>query len=371
MKKKILLYLASNSEFYTNLYPSIKKGFEEAGCKVIGAPSLLDAPSLLTAIKQHKPDFVFEMNRVKSEIKDFPDNVIHVCWLVDFWGRVHEELRGSDILYTWAHDWVKDFKELNIEPVDFLPPATDAVLYKPISTEKKSDFIFLGHISKNWSQEELNREVGIKDGHTFYFKDLLPIIQRFVLSQEDTKTFQNSLQNQNIQLYEPIDKTLSYDIWSRTFRQTKREAYLDFFIDRIEDISIYGSQNWLLYDKYKCSYKGFISSPLDINLAIQESNYLLHDGNYPHFRTFDAMASGVVVVAAKPAKQFNDPWEKLGFKSEKDYISVDIDSNMFDRDSLHNIELHDHIAKNAREKVLKEHLWVHRALKVLKDIDNL
>lgn len=371
MKKKVLLYLASNSPFYTNLYPSIKNGFEEAGCEVIGGENLLNSASLIGEINKHKPDFVFEMNRVKSEIQNFPDGVIHICWLVDFWGRMHDELRGSDILYTWANDWVKYFEEAGVKPVYYLPPATDSTIYKQQNVEKEYDFIFLGHISKKWSAEELNREIGYKNNKKFYFKDLLPYIRNFVLSKNNTGPFLDSLKAYDILLNSPIDKTLLYDISNRTFRQTRREQYTDMFIELSDKIAIYGSEQWLLYDKYKRLYKGFITKPEEMNAVIQKANILLHDGNYPHFRTFDAMASGVVVAAAQAPDNFEKPWEVLGFKDGEDYLNVDIYSDIIDVERFKDKTLLKQISGRARDKVLNEHLWVHRAEKVIKDISNL
>ncbi len=370
-KIKVLLYLASNSPFYTNLYPSIKRGFQEAGCEVDGGANLLKEDELVKKIDTFKPDFVFEMNRVKSEISNFPDGVIHICWLVDFWGRLHNQLKGSDILYVWAEDWIKNFKKNGVKRVYYLPPATDKNIYKTLKCKKSNYYIFLGHISSNWKDEELSREVGVKNKKIIFFKDLLPYIKDFVLSKYNDKSFLDSLVDKGIKLYEPMDKTLLYDISNRTFRQVRRELYIDKFININKNIAIYGSKNWKLHDKYSSYYKGYISKPNEINKAINRSNVLLHDGNYPHFRTFDAMASGVVVAAAQAPDNFDNPWEKLGFKDAQDYINVDIYSNEINNEVFMDESLLKKISQNAKEKVLKEHLWIHRAKKVLADLSDL
>ena len=368
---KVLLYLASNSPFYQNLYPSIKKGFEEAGCEVHGDANLLAKKELIEKIKLFKPDFVFEMNRVKSEIENFPKGVIHICWLVDFWGRVHDELKGSDILYVWADEWVKHFQKIGMKEVYHLPPATDKTIYKPLKLKKRYDFIFLGHISKNWTDEELSRKIGFKDKKIVYFKDLLPYAKKYVTAKNNNVSFLDSLADENIILNNSIDKTIIYDISNRTYRQIRREYFIDVFTKTSDNIVIYGSENWKLYDGYSSYYKGYISKPNEINRAICESNILLHDGNYPHFRTFDAMASGVVVAAAQPPDNFDNPWRKLGFKDGEDYINVDIYSKKIDIKLFKDKNLLKKISQNAKEKVLKEHLWVHRAQRVLKDVSDL
>lgn len=370
--KKVLLYLASNSPFYTNLYPSIKRGFQEAGCLVEGGANLLESKELIEKIDSFKPDFVFEMNRVKSEIQDFPEGVIHICWLVDFWGRVHEDFIGSDILYTWAEDWVKHFKRVGLKNVFYLPPATDKAVYKlKKDVEKNVDLLFLGHISNNWSSKELKREIGVYEGKKLFFHQLAPLIEEFVLAKHHTETFLNSLQRRGFYLKKPIDKTLLYDISNRSFRQIRREHYVDLFLKLDKSIEIYGSPNWNLYEKYKDFYKGYIENPLELNEKIQNANVLLHDGNYPHFRTFDAMASGTAVAAAKAHDDYGDPWLALDFIDKQDYINVDIYNEDVDLSILNDKKKLKDISQNARKKVLENHLWVHRIEQVLRDIDRL
>lgn len=366
--KKILFYLASNSPFYTNLYPSMKRGFEETGYEVIGGSNLLESEELLQEIDKHKPDFVFEMNRVKSEIENFPDDVVHICWLVDFWGRTHDELKGSDILYTWANDWVHHFHKVGIERVYHLPPATDATIYKKETTKKSYDFMFLGHISKDWSEDELNRVIGHRHGEKLIFKDLLVYIKETVLSSSKAMTLPLYLEKKNIVFNTPVDKALTYDINNRAIRHIRRERYIDIFLNISENIALYGSDNWLLHDKYKKFYKGFIYEPNEMNSAMQKSNILLHDGNDPHFRTFDAMAAGVVVAAAEVHDLCVKAWENLGFKDGEHYLSIDTYSDNLDAKKFKDKKFLKKIAKNAQKKVLKEHLWVHRADKIIADV---
>jgi hypothetical protein len=311
------------------------------------------------------------MNRVKSEIENFPNEVMHVCWLVDFWGRTHSELYGSDILYVWAHDWIQYFEEEGITNVFYLPPATDKSIYRPLNKVKKSSFVFLGHISKEWSQSELSRKIGTKDGRPFYFKEILPYIKRHVLSSYTTYPFLDTLKDENIFLDIPIDKSVLYDISSRSFRHFRRTMYIDLFANKNNKLVIYGSENWKLYKQYREFYKGYISEPLEINSAIQESEFLLHDGNYPHFRTFDAMAAGTIVASAQAPGNIDNPWNLLDFEDQKDYINIDIYSKNINIDIFLDKKLMEAIAQNAKNKVLAKHLWVHRVQKVIKDVQNL
>ena len=366
--KKVLLYLASNSPFYTNLYPSIKRGFEEAGCVVEGGPNLLESEALLKKIETFQPDFVFEMNRVKSEIENFPKNVIHVCWLVDFWGRRSEELIGSDILYVWSMTWIEKFKEIGIQNVHYLAPATDAKIYENNNRKKNHEFVFLGHMSKQWTNQELHRKIGRIGNQELFFKDILSYVREYVLTPNMQKPLIDILKNYGIVLADNLDKPLLYDIFSRAFRQIRREHFIDIFTNKV---SIYGSKNWLLYDKYRNSYKGYIEKPQLLSAIIQSSKILLHDHYDPHFRTFDAMACGTLVVTAKEKINMDSPWMKLGLIDKEDYISVDINSKLSNKNDFLNQRYYKDIIKNAQEKVLLKHLWVHRAEQILHDVKGI
>lgn len=373
MKKKVLVYLASNSPFYTNLYLQIKEGFEEGGLEVIGDSSLLKEKELIKKIDEVKPYFVFEMNRSKNEIKNFPKDVIHICWLVDFWGRKHNEIEGSDILYCWAENWIKHFTNNSNNKVLFLPPATSKSFYYPIENKiKNHDFLFLGHIPNPWSKSELEREVGYINNKKAQFKDIIPILESFIMNKDINISCHDFLKQNNIYLNSNIEKSLEYDISSRTFRQVRRKKFITPFCKNKEfKTIIYGTQNWKNYIDFKNHHKGYLDSTKKINQELSKSNILLHDGNYPHFRTFDAMAAKCCVVACETPSSHGDTWGVLGFKENVDFIKVDIFSNDINFEIFRNKKLIKDIKENAYKKVLENHLWVHRAQTILNDLKEL
>lgn len=369
---KVLLYLASNSPFYTQLFLQIKEGFEEAGLEVIGGPNLLQDTELVQLVEEHKPLFVFEMNRSKNEIKSFPKEVMHVCWLVDFWGRKHYEIEGSDILYCWSKSWVKAFENQSAnQNVLFLPPATSSKSYYPLAKEKTNDFLFLGHIPNPWNNDELMRPVGILNGQEILFKELLPLLKKYALNKELNMDCHSYLKKHKVILKQPVDKVLEYDISSRTQRQVRREAFVKLFLKKGFLLSVFGSENWLNYELFKEFYKGYIDEPSKINEELAKTNILLHDGNYPHFRTFDAMAAKCCVATCETPSSHKNSWLDLGFKEDEDYIKVEFFSQKVDFNKFKNKKLLNDIAYNAYNKVKKSHLWVHRAETILLDIEKL
>ena len=86
--------------------------------------------------------------------------------------------------------------------------------------------------------------------------------------------------------------------------------------------SIYGT-NWEHYPKFREHYKGYISSPHEINKAIQESKVMVHDNHNLHFRVLDAMINGTPVAMGVPRK-VNDNLELFGLIKGIHYLQIDI-----------------------------------------------
>lgn len=362
---KILFFMASNSIWYKELYKSIKKGFEDFGCTVIGGHSLLNPPDLIKLIEKENPDFVFEHNRVKDEIPDFPENVIHFSWLVDFWGRDIDKITGSNIIYLWSLLWLERFSKKGFKNIKYLAPATDSTIYKSINEKKIYDFLFLGHISNIWRKEELNRKITNDFKSNLLFKNILPLAKEYLQFNDFSIHFKDFIEEKiNIKLH--IDKVLNYDICERAIRQTRREQFIDSFIEDNLNLTIFGSENWLKYDKYMKSYKGYISNPIELNREISKSWILLHDDNTPHFRIFDSMAAGTVVTCSSIGNSEINAWEYLGFTEGEDYFLINPYSNKNNL-PIHNKSLLIDIAENAKNKVLKNHLWLNRAEQIIND----
>lgn len=371
---KLILLIPDNSLFYRHLFHAVKAGFEEIGCTVIDGRG--DLP-LQVLIDHHRPDFVFEMNRTKSEYEDYPSEIPHICWLVDFWGRTPDTLGESDILYTFSNGWVRLFDTTKAKKIAYFPPATDPKIFYPSPGPKKSDFIFMGHIPSPWSTEELERPVGLNNQEGFVkFKDLLPIIQEFAATRYTETSLLDRLGKVfNCDFNDLKNSALMYDISSRAMRQARRETFLNHCLTLSDSLIIYGTQNWQQYPLFQDKYIRFVEKPTELNQVIQEAHILLHDGNYPHFRTFDAMAAGTVVAAAAPSVRSDTPmddWETLGFEKNIDYIEVDFYASdttlgrlLSDKKFLADV------AYNGREKILSGHTWAHRASRVINDLKEI
>lgn len=370
---RILFYFNSNSEFYSNLFYSIKRGFEEAQCIVEGEPKVLDSDTLRKKILSFQPDFVLEINRTKSEIDNFPEDVLHVSWLFDLWETEPKDMY-SDIIYTFGYSWLKRFPKTCAKYITCLPPATDESIYKPINIEKKFDFSFFGHIPKPWKEDELNRKVGYQDTKPILFKDILSGVESALLSQKNPflsnsnrfsfKLFQKK---HNFKFIPNLSNSLQYDITARIFRLENRLRFLNLIKETSDNISIYGT-NWEQHKDFKRFFKGYITSPHDINKAIQSSKVMLHDNHNFHFRILDSMAGGIPVTMTVP-KKTNDNLELFGLKKDIHYLEVDVfNKKPF---SLPSKKQLNYISINAINLVKERHLWKHRAETILNDVSKL
>lgn len=378
MYKKVLLYLPFVSDFYIGLYSQIKYGFESIGCIVDGGCGYLSSTQIKQKIDTFQPDFVFEMNRSKSEIVDFPKDILHICWLVDYWEKTPDDIQGSDILYLFSHVWLKDHTKFDGSLLDVLYPGTDTNIYYPKTQHVESNsVIFVGHMPKVWTEKDLNRDIRLSNHKIIKFKDLVEIVHEFTMNPEDFsdgtiatyKYIIKYLNTQNIDLLQ--DKVLHYDIFSRLFREGRRLGVINKVI-KSNNINIYGNEAWLERKHLSKYYKKFLNTPEELNNAFNKNRYLLHDGNMPHFRTFDAMAAGLLVLKPEVINYgIEDEWQFLDFKEGEEIFTYSLlEDNFSCLDNIDKNHMKD-ISVAIRDKIKLSHTWTKRAEKILKDVENV
>jgi len=286
------------------------------------------------------------------------------------WNRPPHELY-SDIIYTFGYYWINIFPKSCAKYIACLPPATDDSIFKPLDREKLFDFSFFGHIPKPWNQKELNRIVGYQKNKSIYFKDILGHIESALLreanpflSMENQFSFESFQKEYEFEFAPNLAHNLQYDIKTRVFRQKNRSHFLNIMKQTSNNISIFGT-NWELHDDFSDFHRGYIDSPSDINIAIQESKIMLHDNHNLHFRILDAMANGTPVTVTSPRKS-SDALELYGFIKDVHYLEVDIfDKKHFEMPSTQVLNT---ISENAMKIVKENHLWKHRARTILNDL---
>ncbi|QFR48349.1 glycosyltransferase family 1 protein [Sulfurimonas lithotrophica] len=374
----IALFMPSKTSFYDGLFNSLKKAFEHHGYEVTGGCGFLSGIKLDLFINKYNPKVFFEMNRCKSEINNFPKNILHICWLVDLLGRKLENITGSEIVYFFSTEWMKDFKHSENCKIGWLPPASDPEEYYPIKDHKKIfNSVFLGHIPNPWSNDLLNRIVCEDSNKKIIFSDVLNQFENIWGSQDsivNNDIYINEvidwLRKNNFVSIDITDKTLRYDIGCRIIRKARRLFFLDWLLENIdiEPMGIFGGSNWKNWSKYKNMYQKELLTTKEMNNVYNKTKLLIHEGVGFHFRVFDAMLAGTPVIIRK-SKQDNDfGGIATMFDENIEYISIDI--NKFHKFQFDDDILND-ISDRAREKVLLNHTWFHRLSQVVKDINDV
>ena len=380
--KKVLLYLPYDSDFYKGLYEQIKRGFEQVGWHMEGGCGYLEGPLLIRKIESFKPDFIFEMNRTKSELNIACLGIPHVCWLVDYWGRTAGQIKGSDILYLFSHAWLTEYKDYD-GLIDVLYPGTDIDLYATCRGERSNRAIlFLGHLPKIWEEAELNRRIYLSGNRVVQFKQVVDLVHHFSINPVDyqknaisTKAFlRNQLKTQYLDTYG--DQALFYDIFTRAFREGRRVGVMSQLVKHFDEVQIYGSENWLQREIFAHFYKGFLHTPQAMSKVLNQACFLLHDGAMPHFRTFDGMAAGCMVLKPDVSDYgIFDEWKNLGFTEGLEVYTYRLSEESISEmcayiKKLSLSQLKD-ISVSNKEKMIACHSWAHRALKIIKDVQSL
>ena len=370
--KKVLLYLPFKSDFYIGLYEDMRDGFEEAGCIVEGGYQYLESEELIKKINSFKPDFVFEMNRTKDEIENFPKEVIHICWLVDYWGRVSTNISGSDILYVFDNDWRNEYHKYNGKLVDVMNPGTNTKKYfiKDNKSISKS-VLMLGHMPKPWTKKELDRVIDI-DGLKIKFSESLKYIYPYATTfcKADVLTKEIIYRMGIDSFIRKCTGDIFYDLSARATREIRRSHAIENLLKFDLPFTLYGNTNWLLRLKFKHYYGGYLSSQEEMNEAYNKHDFLMHDSSIPHFRVFDAMSAGIIVIRTFYKPEDYNAWKHILLIDNKEIFTYKFDN--FDEISATLTHLTEQqimeLRYSIRNKILQNHTWKHRAEKVLFDV---
>ncbi len=377
--KVLALFMPSETPFYFGLFKAMKKSFETNGFSVVGACQLLEDKELKNFINQYNPSIFFEMNRCKAEINHFPENILHICWIVDLWGRKLSDIKGSEIIYFFSTEWLKDFKADYHCKIDWLPPASDPDTYFPIkNSEKLYNSVFVGHISNPWEERLLKRIIYKKNNTEILFSDILDNFEYPWAIQDDIVNNDCYIKEVTAWIKKRFsvnvdinDSVLRYDIGCRIIRKGRREVFLDWLLSntQIQPLAIFGSENWTKWAKYKPYYKNELKTPNEMNKVFNQSNTVIHEGVGFHFRLFDAMLSGIPILLRKSKQDSLEGGLNTYFEENIDYISYDLSKTNNSYTNTISKETLKEISENGRKKALKYHTWDTRLLKVAKDIN--
>ena len=369
------LFLPATTPFYRTVFKGMKLGFEQLGHKVLGGTEFLEEAELIRFCEQFKPDFIFEMNRSKNQIPLFPSSVKHIAWVVDSMGLDLNDFCGSEIVYLFGYaGWLETYKNQTSNLVDWLAPGFCPQDYHYGQKDTQYDFSFAGHMPLPWNTAELNRVVYDRPGCQLSFKELYDRYCREWTPRvrESYQLAQKIIQDVTGEEIEIPAGSLRYDIACRSSRMVQRTRLVDMMLKSSEDLKLYGPENWKAWPAYSRFYQKYLTSPAELCEVYQTSKVNFHEGVGPHFRVFDCMAAGgFLFCAAGPNR---DVYGELNWIFTPGEHYIPFDEENFSELATYYLSNRKHrlqIAKNASEKVHKEHTWRHRAQKICQDFYKL
>lgn len=376
---KIALFLPPNF-FYVKLFFSMKKALEAHGFHVMGRAELLVGDALLEFCRQSQPDIILEMNRTRNEVPELPKHIVHIGWIVDNLGKKINTFSGSELLYLFWHNWIKDCRSPSSRVVDWLPPGFDQELYFPESRNFLSDISFVGHISFPWSTEEKKRILFESPELIITFEDALRHLEyqaQWVdltgYNEDDFIEMALAFLPAQVRDRISLDSCVQYDLGCRAIlRMAFRQKMLDLVVASGASMRFFGTGGWNAWPQYQFFYQIALTDPADVRAVYQSSKINLHEGVGVHFRTLDCMASGGLLFFMASPDDARPGGIQTFFTPGKHYVAVD--ENDFLKKTafyLAHPEERKQICDQAYQEVMEKHTWIHRIQKIVDDLNTL
>jgi hypothetical protein len=375
--KHISIFLPFKSIFYYRIYCFLRTSFIKQGYQVTGQCGLLTNDEMNTWLNLHKPDFIFEMNRVKDEILILHEkNIFHISWIVDFQGRDETQIKGSDITYFFDPGWEENYQTGGYKA--WMPPGTctDTFFPQKVPQDYQYQFGFMGHIPNPWTKTELKRHLK-NNGYSITFNDLLQEYEKELekisgkmLTHTDLKDVIRKIMIKLIGYEIDIPRSIYYDLMERTKRIENRQNIIGLALSVSQGLIIYGSENWCLWPLYKKYYHSFMESPAEINNFHQSVRCNLHDGLSFHFRSIDCLASGGLLLHLNNSKAM-DGRGLFDYFDKKNHYYEFTNENFQDvyQSAISAPYRNSSAQKEALAEVRENHSWDKRVEKIIFDVE--
>ncbi|OQX14502.1 MAG: hypothetical protein BWK76_14555 [Desulfobulbaceae bacterium A2] len=371
--RRLALFLPADTPFYRQLFTAMRQGFVKQRVEVFGACRLLEQAELLESLAAWRVNVVLEMNRTRNALPELPAAMRHISWIVDTNGRHGASFAGSDILYFFGAPWLNHHPHNDHQFMDWLPPGASPELYPYAERPYKSVLSFVGHIPRPWSSAE--RERVVASGLTFgaLYPRLLEhwtgmTRKNFANDQylQSAQSLIRELLGEDLGLEDPV---LRYDIGCRSVRMMNRSELVSLALGASRSLRLYGPDNWLHWPEFAPYYIGFLTTPAQMTAVYQGSRCNLHEGVGPHFRSFDCMAAGGVLLYRRSPDDHEYGGLATLFEPGVQYL--DCDSGDI-REQVAACAADTRrcraIGRAAAGEIRARHTWTHRASKILADL---
>ncbi|MEE9386532.1 MAG: glycosyltransferase [Nannocystaceae bacterium] len=373
----ISIFLPRPTQFYSDLFGQMKRGFEAHGVHISGALRHLNAEAMRQWCAEKRPQVVFEMNRARCEVPSLPRSIRHIVWVVDLGGRPVPSFAGSEIAYFFSPGWQVLYGQSGFNR--WMGPGADEQCYPAAPHIPATHASFVGHMPLPWTEAQLRRNV--TGGHAnLTFADLLPDLERWLRSTPETRT---PVANDSATVADILcrrycghpliaDDALRYDICGRLVRHIGRGDVADALVRHAPTLAFYGSPNWSHWPTYAPHYRGLLDRPSALHAAYVGSAINVHEGNGVHFRSMDVMSSRGLLFYREHWNDAKPGGMHEHFEPEVHYVPFTLDTlgEQMQR-YLREPKRADRVRENAAEAIAARHTWKHRAAGVLRDIQQV
>lgn len=376
---RIALFAPAAPHFVMTL-KGLKEGFEALGAEVqVGWPPL-DGRMLTTFVASFQPDLLFEVNRARDQIEEFDGKVLHAAWFEA--GRydtasIAGGLGGSDRLYVMLPPDLMGLDLSGTSDWSYLWPGVDPAVFHPAETPVRWDLSLVGHLYPPPPSPLLEAELVADEAGAGPFGDFVEAVERLPLSglPLTPAAFRALLTGHCAARGVPLDRDrlderAMFLVDELMLRLRSRRIVADAMLRASGSTRFFGNAGWALWPDYARHYGGEILTPRALAGVYRASALNVHVTPWPyHFRTFDVMGCGGVVMINRTGRHAVGPVFEQDFTPGEHYVDYgDDDLPEVARRMLRDDAARRRIGAAAARRVVEAHTWRHRAARILGDL---
>ncbi len=381
-KSERLTILLINFQYFLN--KEMENTIKRLGHNLVILKGTIDDPlskimqDILKAIIQYKPDFILTINHLGFDEEGILAELLNsiempvAIWYVDSPRMIirayRENVKPNKVLFMWERFYVKEAKKLGFEHAYYLPLATDDRLFFPMKRKKLYEVGFVGNSMIKPSmilQKELDDNL----------KDIIKKYSPVVAAKRMTfKQFMKTVDD------EVRDRILSRDIHiQQTFEaaliQTAAQIYRLNCVRRLKGFNtvISGDELWeTVLDKNSFHiipprdyYRELNSFYNSVCINFNSTNVQMPEA--VNQRVFDVPASGGFLITdyQRSLEELFDTKKEMVTYTEPDEIPEIV------RFYLQNESARKRISRTARERVLRQHTYIHRVKRIIETMKRI
>ncbi|MBI9015994.1 MAG: glycosyltransferase family 1 protein [Phycisphaerae bacterium] len=372
----------------------------QANFRHLTSPKFMSPLSHLRRLEQYQPELILIVNKLRKDFTNFLPDQVCLASIMTEGGYVEdkelddltEKINANDFIFCCNQKQIDKFKQAHIAAtkICLLSPGANEQLYYPVPTKQKNDIVIMhnrvnmtlkdsgvvlpthellintviNNIMEqpgNFNSETIGKflvrgqDCGIKIRDKGLVEHFSNIIGKYLGPSVVVDSYSQML----------LNKGYNLDIYSGVFSFGKYNSQNDYWEQSVANKAYrgaikLGSEDNEIYNKAK----------IVLNFSLER---------YPEQNLLNAIAAGaLVMVKSHPGHNKSDGLGAM-FKLNHKVNAQDTEIITFDshRDLAEKIKLllndpqrRDMIANNAREKLLSEHTYKHRALTIRKFIVN-